>query len=401
MLLWELVLPDRTKILFIISKMGKGGAQQIVVDLIRGLAQRGFQVDLMILYRSPQDRYFLQQIVDISSLISLQEKPIVLENDFSSYWLRIWTLFKTPLLVIKFVLKRRHEQYHIIHSHLLVASIVSWLVKLFAKLFNKNAPFFVETFHADFTVTPKLQKVLFFFLWQHLDLLITELSRRDYREISLALSKVKVEYIPFGVSPLSRTGVTQENDFRNRYGLLSNRPVIVTISRVNIREKKIDKLLRIVAKLKEFNVDFYYLICGDGPDIDASKKLANDLGISDSVKFLGYVDEIKEPLSVANIFLIAGVEDLVGIAALQAASLGVPVVSLQTDDRWSGDNKFFWNSLNIDEIAHKIKSLLHDDEYYTECSNSCRKVFQNHFSVDSMVSSYARLYNSMHENRSQ
>lgn len=383
------------KILFVISKMGKGGAQQIVVDLVRGLSKRGFIVDIMVLYRSPQDKYFLDQIAECSRVIGLEKKPAILSADFRSFWPRLFTLVKVPFLVWRFVLCRKHEEYDAVHSNLLVASMVSWLMRFYAKILKRKSPFFIETFHADFTSVSKREKALFLFFWRHLDVLITELSRRDYKEISSTLPNVDVKYIPFGVGSLARADALSEGMFRKKCGLKPEQQTIVTISRINVSEKRIDKLVSVVAKTNEGNRGLRYLLCGDGPDVSSIKKQVTNLGIVDAVQFLGYVDDISGPLSTAKVFLIAGVEDLVGIAALQAASLGIPVVSFQTDSSWCGENDYFWNSDDIKAIALQVKRLLNDEKYHSEVSQSCQKIFNENFTVDSMINAYAELYRSI------
>ena len=51
-------------ILFIISKMGKGGAQHIVLDLANAMAAGGAKVDLLIFYRTAQDQSILAELLD-------------------------------------------------------------------------------------------------------------------------------------------------------------------------------------------------------------------------------------------------------------------------------------------------------------------------------------------------
>jgi L-malate glycosyltransferase len=66
---------------------------------------------------------------------------------------------------------------------------------------------------------------------------------------------------------------------------------------------------------------------GDGEQRSDCEQLARDLGISDSVRFLGKQDAIEEILSVSDLFLMPSQSESFGLAALEAMACKVPVVS--------------------------------------------------------------------------
>ena len=71
-------------------------------------------------------------------------------------------------------------------------------------------------------------------------------------------------------------------------------------------------------------------IVGDGPERNALGTLASNLGVSDSVKFLGRVpnDAIPKFLKGLDVFcFLSRVDESFGVAAVEASACGIPVVA--------------------------------------------------------------------------
>jgi glycosyltransferase involved in cell wall biosynthesis len=78
-----------------------------------------------------------------------------------------------------------------------------------------------------------------------------------------------------------------------RYGLAPDQPVILTVGRLDAAEryKGQDRILRILSEIREQISEVRYLIVGDGNDRPRLRKLAEELGLTDSVIFAGKVPE--------------------------------------------------------------------------------------------------------------
>jgi N-acetyl-alpha-D-glucosaminyl L-malate synthase BshA len=68
------------------------------------------------------------------------------------------------------------------------------------------------------------------------------------------------------------------------------------------------------------------VLVGDGPEREATERLAEELGIDDAVVFLGDQEYISDVLPAADVFLLPSQHESFGLAALEAMSCGVPVV---------------------------------------------------------------------------
>lgn len=378
-------------ILLVISKMGKGGAQRIVLDLANGFAVHEANVELLVFYRTPQDQTLIDELDPRVRLLNVFN--ISLASDHKNQFQKFLPVILAPLLACWWVITGRLRKYDIVHSSLLLASVFSWFAFSLQKVLGLHGPKFVETFHADLIALAKWEQSVYFFLWKQKDALVTELRRKDFEIIRNKLPGVQVFYIPFGIIPLVSAGAEDRSRFMEKYSIRKDVPIILSITRLNNKEKKILTLVDVIHRFRQiYPGEFVYLIVGDGPDRSITKARSDALGLSDVICFTGYFDNINIPSSLARIFLITGVEDLVGIAGLQAASLGVPIVSYQVDPEWKNHDPIFYNSTLVDVLAEEIKELLEKEEHYRQASMAASQAVKLVFSVDQMVTSYLSLY---------
>ena len=70
---------------------------------------------------------------------------------------------------------------------------------------------------------------------------------------------------------------------------------------------------------------------GDGPKLSEIKSLARNLGISDSVRFLGFLPwaEVQNKYSFATLFIFPSLRDNFGAQTLEAAAKGIPILTLE------------------------------------------------------------------------
>ncbi|QRZ61133.1 glycosyltransferase [Rothia sp. ZJ932] len=134
-------------------------------------------------------------------------------------------------------------------------------------------------------------------------------------------------------------------------------------------EKNIDVLLRAFALLPAELSHAVLEIAGDGEQRDKLAALADELGISDRVRFLGYVsdEELRAGYLRADVFCQPGTAELQSLVTLEALSASLPVVladalALPHLVR-EGENGYLFEPGNARDLAEKLASiLLLDDE---------------------------------------
>ena len=111
-------------------------------------------------------------------------------------------------------------------------------------------------------------------------------------------------------------------------------PRAVAVGRLVVR-KGVDTLLRSWAIVRETLPDAELIVVGDGPERRRLSRVAHALGLAQAVRFTGGLDptEVRDQLWQADVFALpmrarlAGLDtEGLGLAALEAAACGLPVV---------------------------------------------------------------------------
>jgi|1186.fasta_scaffold11804_2 glycosyltransferase involved in cell wall biosynthesis len=103
------------------------------------------------------------------------------------------------------------------------------------------------------------------------------------------------------------------------------------VGRVQLRQKGQDAALRITAQLLRDNLPVHLVVIGDGPDLSVVKGLAERMGITSGVTFLGWRQDAGELIPLLDAVLLPSHFEGLPQTALQAASAGVPVVAYAVD----------------------------------------------------------------------
>ena len=90
--------------------------------------------------------------------------------------------------------------------------------------------------------------------------------------------------------------------------------------------KRVDDVVRVFHRVRQ-QIPAVLLMIGDGVERSNAQYLASELGIGDSVFFVGMVDAIENYLSVCDVMLLPSETESFGLAALEAMACGVPVVA--------------------------------------------------------------------------
>ena len=239
----------------------------------------------------------------------------------------------------------------------------------------------VETYHTFFEeyffhYVPFLPKALLKFLARKFS--VSQCRQVDHIVVpSSPMMNVLQKYgvttahtiLPTGVSikgSLENSG----SSFRNQQGISSNQPVLVHIGRVAF-EKNIEFLLQVTASLVKLLPELIFIIAGEGPALKQLKSFAQKLGISNNVKFVGYLDRDKELSAcyqAGDVFVFSSRTETQGLVLLEAMLLGVPVVSTAVmgtkDILVNGKGALIANE-QVDDFADKVLKILHDPELKT------------------------------------
>lgn len=160
----------------------------------------------------------------------------------------------------------------------------------------------------------------------------------------------------------------RKREFFEQHNIPSDAKIMLSLGRV-AKEKGIDELLENYKDLCEIRNDVYFVIVGNGPDIDHFKKKAVELGVADKTKFIGAVpySDIDFYYSIGHVFVNASVSETQGLTYLEAMA-SKKIILAKYDSNLTelivdGQNGFFYEKK--EEFLKKICQIFDRyDTYY-------------------------------------
>lgn len=170
--------------------------------------------------------------------------------------------------------------------------------------------------------------------------------------------------------------------------------VVVHVS--NFREvKRVPEVVSVFDRILKSDIKAKLLLVGDGPDRQRAERRCRELQICDQVRFLGKQENVEEILAIADLFLIPSGSETFGLAALEAMSCGVPVISSNIgglpEVNIHGETGFLCDLDDIECMAEHAVDILKDEAYHEELSQNARKRAEL-FEMGKVVTQYEDYY---------
>lgn len=129
--------------------------------------------------------------------------------------------------------------------------------------------------------------------------------------------------------------------------------------------KRVQDVIEIFDRVQK-EIPSKLIIVGDGPEREACERLCMEKGIENKVMFLGNSNEVDKILCFTDLFLLPSEKESFGLAALEAMSCGVPVISSNTgglpEVNIQGVSGYLSDVGNVDEMAENAIKILKSDE---------------------------------------
>ncbi|MBD2202549.1 glycosyltransferase family 4 protein [Calothrix sp. FACHB-1219] len=138
----------------------------------------------------------------------------------------------------------------------------------------------------------------------------------------------KIHIIPGGVDLNRFQANLSPQEARNKLGWPDNRQILFTSRRL-VNRVGLDKLLQAIAIIKPTIPDVWLAIAGRGHIQAALEKQAQELGLEDNVKFLGFLPDEDLPLAyqAADLTIMPSQSfEGFGLAIVESLACGTPVV---------------------------------------------------------------------------
>lgn len=202
---------------------------------------------------------------------------------------------------------------------------------------------------------------------------VSELVARHAR--ALAGSERRIFVVPNGVD---------KQVFRPR-SRASTGTRLVYVGRL-IQNKGVQYLLRAMPKILSVHPDASLQLVGDGPMRGYLERMANSLGISHAVAFLGIRDDVPDILAEADVFIRPSLTEGMPLAVLEAMSAGLPVVATPVAGVVElvkhGENGLLVPPGDPAALADAVTQLLSDPHRRRSMGSEARRTIERKYSWD-------------------
>lgn len=141
------------------------------------------------------------------------------------------------------------------------------------------------------------------------------------------------------------------------------------------------------------------LLLGTGPQEGELKEVADRLGMSERVRFLGQQGDIRPYLQASDVFALPSLAEGMSNGLLEAMATGLPCVGTRVggnvDLIVDGLNGLLVEPSNAPRLAEAILRLLQDPDIATNLGVAARRTVDRGYSIEQIADQYVKLYQEM------
>lgn len=352
-------------ILYIITGLGLGGAEKVVMDLTDQMQQNGHQVKIA---------YLTGQIEVKPQSQNIEIIYLGLENITS-----ILSASKKYRKIVK------EYQPDIIHSHMVHANIFTRLNRLCCAV-----PRLINSAHSN--IEGGRLRMLAYRLTHSLADVTTNVSRNAVKEFE------KRKATPIGGIRVMYNGIDL-NKFKTQIsnGTVFNTNHINFISVGRFHDAKdYPNLIQAVYLVKQkTNKPIKFYIAGDGELRPKLEQLIQQLNLNDDIYLLGSRTDVPNLLNEANFFILSSKYEGFGLVVAEAMACECFVISTDSSgpSEIMGDTGILVEPQNPEKLANAIlQALSLTEQEISENNIKARKRIEEYFSLETSVQNWLNIY---------
>lgn len=358
---------SKKHLLFLITSLSGGGAEKVLIDLLKSIDKQLYKVTLCVLFR--EGEYFAEIPKDVELVVLFKKRGSLYRKSFRYYYKK-----NNPWLLSLLIRCKLKRSYH---------AIISFL---------EGYPLFFHTFITDWSERN--------IAWVHCDLL-----HHHYTLLGGFFDVKSEEQAYAQMDTVVFVSKSAMNNFKQLYSLdtpmrciynmidvdnirlrsqsyleKNNRLTIIAIGRL-VNLKGFDKIIRVSKRLKDAGYDLSFQFIGQGEEEEALLSLRNSLGLQQEISFLGFQKNPYPYMRNADILLNASSSEGLPLVICEAFALSLPVVATKTSGAIEllADGEYgVLTECDEQSIYCAVKQLIDNEEeraYYARQSEIRSKIF--------------------------
>ncbi|HON83925.1 MAG TPA: glycosyltransferase [Caldisericia bacterium] len=368
---------EKKFIAFVLPTLEIGGAEKMTLNLIQGLLNFGYKIDLILIdAKGP----LLKNVPKGCNIIDFKLKHV----------------FFSFLKIIKYLKKNTPTVLISSLTHLNIITILSVLIsRVKTKLIiMERANLSSATKNNNLKV--KFVSILAHFLYKRADFIIavSEGVKQDLlKKIQGIENKIRVIYNPVLNKDIF---LMSYEPVYHKWFLEKNMPIILSVGRLS-KEKNYSILLQAFKLIKDV-IKCKLVIIGEGPERENLENLAKSLQINEDLWMPGFDINPYKYMSKSDIFVLTSIYEGLSNVLIEALALGLPLVSTDCE---SGPREIIKNNINgllvkvgdYKSLSQAIIYILKNRNKFITNMNELER-----FKLENVVYEYKNLIDNLSEN---
>ncbi len=367
---------NKIKIIYLTTSCLIGGAEQVILTLVRDLNHNLFNIEVCTL--SPKGA-----LHDELDKLKVKNYNLGLKN-----WLYI------PIAVYRLYKLLKKEKYDILNSWLFHASVMGVFISKVVKISH-----IIESRqHSDlmYKYNLKIRQSLEMMTANSVDGVIAVSNAA--KEVLINNEKVdqnKITVIYNGINIKKfKYNVEQREQMRKAVNIEDK--TVLSFTALLRPAKGHQYLLEAISEIKNQYPNIVLLLIGDGELMNELKLIVNRMHIEQFIRFLGYRTDIPALLSATDIYVHSSVEEGFGIAIIEAMAAGLPVVATNVggipEIITNNKNGILIPPENPQALADAISDLIEHTEKRKILGEKGKQHVEATFTDDMMIKKYMEVY---------
>lgn len=346
-------MKKKANILHLITGLGIGGAEKVVLDLVNNTEQSQFNL-------------FVLSLADRVEMVSIFEEHNV-NVDSLKQSKSILSLAKMIYSVHRYV---QSNNIHLIHAHMFHSAMVTTIIKIIHPHIK-----IVFTPHNVF-IGGRHREVMLFLMrcFRDVDILFSKDVKQFYHKSDYAV-------IPNGISMNDYKVHTKEYE----------KFTFIAIGR--LEKVKNFKVLIDIAKSLISQYVFQIMIVGEGNLRSELLEQIEKNNLSDTIHLLGYRKDIPILLNKAHCLLVPSLWEGLPIVILEAGASRTPIISTAVGSIPSLLNNFNATVVNIEDFEGAMAKMLKFPSVQRDKAKVLYDLIEQRYAIQNVVSQHIKIYN--------
>ncbi|MDD5586262.1 MAG: glycosyltransferase [Alphaproteobacteria bacterium] len=370
------------KIVLLITQMEAAGAQRSMMQIARGLSQKGWEVCCVTFYDKGGYCSFFEKNygVRIIDLKAWRSNAAVFVN--------LITVMRGLFRLFGLLRKMRPDVLHgFTHYSNILGVTVAWFAGVPVRISrqaistDKLPRWFqaVDRFMANSALTSKMVAV-------------SEHTRKD----SVARQGIKAEKIlAIPNAPELDAMCDGNEDFRKEFGLPSSAIVALVVARLHRLKGHIYLFKAYKALPREDAGNFYILCAGEGEERATLEKFIKDNDLGSRIRLIGSRKDMPRLLKYSDFMVLPSLSEGMPMSVLESLAAGCPVVAADSDgtrEVLTPDCGLLVPPADTEALTAALRTMLRSDR--KALGKAGRARIEKHFSLQRQIDRYEALYHS-------